>query len=217
MPAITRNQMKNSINNVPIVNLVKDVVPIRECAKGISYSNKKVNDSISNENLYLDKNHNCANDLKSELPEIDRKLRNNKRIDYSNMDMPTSILAKHTDSYYWCTSWNNYCDIVLDQLVYESRDPDYIFEEDYDDDEEPVEKKDISRAAIKKEVKQDLKENIVMNIDDETMNNIKNMKEFKMKILEKKQAKNMTYLPGGVNLVKDIIPTRECAKNISYN
>jgi flagellar biosynthesis protein FliP len=101
--------------------------------------------------------------------------------------------------------------------VYESRDPDYIFEEDYDDDEEPVEKQDISPEAIKKEVKQDLKENIVMNIDDETVNNIKNMKEFKMKILEKKQAKNMTYLPGGVNLVKDIIPTRKCAKNISYN
>jgi hypothetical protein len=37
MPAITRTQMKNSINNVPVVNLVKDVVPIRKCAKGKTY------------------------------------------------------------------------------------------------------------------------------------------------------------------------------------
>lgn len=46
MPAVTRNQMKNSKNinsiNVPIINLMKDVVPIRQCAKGISYSNKVV-------------------------------------------------------------------------------------------------------------------------------------------------------------------------------
>jgi hypothetical protein len=43
MPAVTRNQMKNSKNsvvNAPIINLVKDVVPIRQCAKGISYANK---------------------------------------------------------------------------------------------------------------------------------------------------------------------------------
>ena len=230
MPAITRNQMKNSINNVPIVNLVKDVIPIRECAKGISYSNNK---------------NNSVNGSKSGLAEIDRKLRNNKRIDYSNMDMPTSILAKHTDSYYWCSNWNNFCDIVLDQLVYESRDPDYIFEEDYDDDEleESVNLdlennkenivmniddetmnniKNMKEFKIKilekkqaKNIEQNNKENIVMNIDDETMNNIKNMKEFKTKILEKKQAKNVTYIPGAVNSVKDIIPTRECSeKNI---
>jgi hypothetical protein len=45
MPAITRNQMKNSKNsviNAPIINLIKDVVPIRQCAKGISYVNKVV-------------------------------------------------------------------------------------------------------------------------------------------------------------------------------
>ena len=33
MPIMTRNQMKNSINNVPVVNLVKDVIPTRECSK----------------------------------------------------------------------------------------------------------------------------------------------------------------------------------------
>jgi hypothetical protein len=44
MPAITRNQMKNAQNansdNVPVVNLVKDVVPIRQCArKGLDPQN----------------------------------------------------------------------------------------------------------------------------------------------------------------------------------
>jgi hypothetical protein len=46
MPAVTRNQMKNSKNsviNAPIINLMKDVVPIRKCAKGISYANNKPN------------------------------------------------------------------------------------------------------------------------------------------------------------------------------
>ena len=33
MPVMTRNQLKNSINNVPVVNLVKDVIPTRECSK----------------------------------------------------------------------------------------------------------------------------------------------------------------------------------------
>jgi hypothetical protein len=43
MPAVTRNQMKNSKNiNDPIINLMKDVVPTRQCAKGISYANKVV-------------------------------------------------------------------------------------------------------------------------------------------------------------------------------
>jgi len=44
MSPITRSQMKNSKNsvvNAPIINLMKDVVPIRKCAKGISYSNNK--------------------------------------------------------------------------------------------------------------------------------------------------------------------------------
>ena len=49
MPAVTRNQMKNSKNinsvNVPIINLVKDVVPIRQCAKGISYANNNIVES----------------------------------------------------------------------------------------------------------------------------------------------------------------------------
>ena len=54
MPAVTRNQMKNSKNinsvNVPIINLLKDVVPIRQCAKGISYANNKPNKVVvSNE------------------------------------------------------------------------------------------------------------------------------------------------------------------------
>lgn len=33
MPVITRNQLKNSISNTPVVNLMKDVVPIRQCVK----------------------------------------------------------------------------------------------------------------------------------------------------------------------------------------
>ena len=33
MPVTTRTQMKNSINNVPVVNLVKNVIPTRECSK----------------------------------------------------------------------------------------------------------------------------------------------------------------------------------------
>jgi|688.fasta_scaffold322977_1 hypothetical protein len=33
MPVMTRTQMKNSINNVPIVNLVKNVIPIPESSK----------------------------------------------------------------------------------------------------------------------------------------------------------------------------------------
>ena len=40
MPVITRTQInnsKNSINKVPVVNLMKDVIPIRECAKGKTY------------------------------------------------------------------------------------------------------------------------------------------------------------------------------------
>jgi hypothetical protein len=48
MPAITRNQMKNSKNsviNAPIINLIKDVVPIRQCAKGISYANNNIVES----------------------------------------------------------------------------------------------------------------------------------------------------------------------------
>ena len=33
MPVMTRNQLKNSINNVPVVNLVKNVIPTRESSK----------------------------------------------------------------------------------------------------------------------------------------------------------------------------------------
>lgn len=65
MPAITRNQMKNSKNsviNAPIINLIKDVVPTRQCAKGISYANKvvetndkKCSDLIANIKLLLKK------------------------------------------------------------------------------------------------------------------------------------------------------------------
>ena len=33
MPVVTRNQSKNSVANVPVVNLMKDVVPIRNCIK----------------------------------------------------------------------------------------------------------------------------------------------------------------------------------------
>ena len=63
MPAVTRNQIKNSKNtNDPIINLMKDVVPTRQCAKGISYSNKvvetndkKCSDLIANIKLLLKK------------------------------------------------------------------------------------------------------------------------------------------------------------------
>lgn len=53
MPAVTRNQMKNSKNSVvndPIINLMKDVVPTRQCAKENSYVNNKTsNVVVSNE------------------------------------------------------------------------------------------------------------------------------------------------------------------------
>ena len=70
------------------------------------------------------------------------KLRNGVRVDYSNMDMPTCIheteIADNIDIYNWATNYSDYCAIALKQSKYESKDADYIFEEDYDDDELPM-------------------------------------------------------------------------------
>jgi hypothetical protein len=51
------------------------------------------------------------------------------------------------------------------------------------------------------------KKNIFVTIDQAEINYIRSLPGFK----------NRVYLPGGVNLAKDFIPTRKCAKNISYS
>ncbi len=217
MTVITRNQMKNStIINTNITS---------------------INSNIIQEN--------------SMEKQPGRNLRNKKNVDYSGMDMPIYLCPESMNSIRELSTlqetpiyetfnadlYNNpkLSNIIKFQYYMEREDPDYIFEEDYDDDEleESVNldlQKNIDDETINniknmkefkmkilekrqaKNIEQNNKENIVMNIDDETMNNIKNMKEFKTKILEKKQAKNVTYIPGVVNSVKDVIPTSECPK-----
>ena len=235
MPVMTRTQInnsKNSINKVPVVNLMKDVIPIRECAKGKTYLYKTrkfitdIDTGIANilykgstknkRNLNkkikfvgIDENNNnnnssISNDIKFQTCNIIqensmekqsvRNLRNKKPVNYSNMDIPIYICPDSMNSIRELSAleetpiyetFNNdlhnnpkLSNIIKSQYYMEREDPDYVFEEDYDDDEiEELGKVEIpkvsksGRAKVTKERKEEIlqneknnKENIVMNI-----------------------------------------------------
>lgn len=102
----------------------------------ISYDYKFEKGNISASFEMLEKARQRINDEKNTSV---RKLRNVKKVNYSYMDMPTVIhakdIAENIDNYNWGTSYYNYCNIALKQLRYENLDPDYVYEEDFDDDE----------------------------------------------------------------------------------
>lgn len=101
-----------------------------------SYDYKFEKGNISASFEMLEKARQRINDEKNKSG---RKLRNVKKVNYSYMDMPTVIhakdIAENIDNYNWGTSYYNYCNIALKQMRYENLDPDYVYEEDFDDDE----------------------------------------------------------------------------------
>ena len=92
-----------------------------------------------NGNASFEKLEKARKRINNEKNKNSRKLRNVKKVDYSYMDMPSEFdlidLTNNFDKYGWGTSYKNYCKITDKYSLYESKDPDYVYEEDYDDDE----------------------------------------------------------------------------------
>jgi hypothetical protein len=147
MSVITRNQLKNSINNVPVVNLVKDVIPIRECAKG-----KTILDKIS-------------------------KL---------TIDIRTALAP------------------VVNLVNYLSK---------YSNDKINLDKKN----KFVSDIKNGLDEISRMEGNQQKLNQLTKIHNivttYRTNLIE---GFNLTYLPGGITVGNDGVPTRKCAKNISY-
>jgi hypothetical protein len=106
-----------------------------------------------------------------------RKLRDNTRINYSNMGgnyiyIEVDDLVNVVNS----ESESKQLQQMMNQLYrIEKQDTDYVFEEDYDDDEIEFNKQEVDKEQVKEQVKQDLQkvnENIVMKIDEKVSLNI---------------------------------------------
>ena len=241
MPVITRTQInnsKNSINKVPVVNLMKDVIPIRECAKGKTYlyktrkfitdidtgianilckgSNNKRNLNKKIKFVGIDENNNnnnsssISNDIKFQTCNIIqenstekqtvRNLRNKKPVNYSNMDIPIYICPDSMNSIRELSTleetpiyetFNNdlhnnpkLSNIIKSQYYMEREDPDYVFEEDYDDDEieelAQVKLKIISPKVSKEiltKVTKDVSKSLSKEVKETILQNEKNNKE----------------------------------------
>ena len=238
MPVITRTQInnsKNSINKVPVVNLMKDVIPIRECAKGKTYlyktrkfitdidtgianilckgSNNKRNLNKKIKFVGIDENNNnnnsssISNDIKFQTCNIIqenstekqtvRNLRNKKPV---NMDIPIYICPDSMNSIRELSTleetpiyetFNNdlhnnpkLSNIIKSQYYMEREDPDYVFEEDYDDDEieelAQVKLKIISPKVSKEiltKVTKDVSKSLSKEVKETILQNEKNNKE----------------------------------------
>ena len=236
MPVITRTQInnsKNSINKVPVVNLMKDVIPIRECAKGKTYLYKTrkfitdIDTGIANilykgstknkRNLNkkikfvgIDENSSISNDIKFQTCNIIqenstekqsvRNLRNKKPVNYSNMDIPIYLCPESMNSIRELSAleetpiyetFNNdlhnnpkLSNIIKSQYYMEREDPDYVFEEDYDDDEieelAQVKLKIISPKVSKEiltKVTKDVSKSLSKEVKETILQNEKNNKE----------------------------------------
>ena len=240
MPVITRTQInnsKNSINKVPVVNLMKDVIPIRECAKGKTYLYKTrkfitdIDTGIANilckgstknkRNLnkkskfvgideFNKNNNSISNDIKFQTCNIIqenstekqtvRNLRNKKPVNYSNMDIPIYICPDSMNSIRELSTleetpiyetFNNdlhnnpkLSNIIKSQYYMEREDPDYVFEEDYDDDEieelAQVKLKIISPKVSKEiltKVTKDVSKSLSKEVKETILQNEKNNKE----------------------------------------
>jgi hypothetical protein len=241
MPVMTRTQInnsnnsKNSINKVPVVNLMKDIVPIRQCAKGKTYlakTRKFITDidtgianilckgSKNNKNLnkktkfvndidIYETNYSISNDIKFQTCNIiqensvekqPRNLRNKKPVNYSNMDIPIYLCPESMNSIRELSSleetpiyetFNNdlhnnpkLSNIIKSQYYMEREDPDYVFEEDYDDDEiEGLSKVNIQIISpkVSKEiltkVTKDVSKSVNKEVKDIILQNERNNKE----------------------------------------
>ena len=255
MPVITRAQINNSNNseisnnskksnnskiskksNAPFVNLMKNVVPIRECAKGDTYLYKTrkfitdIDTGIANilckgskpkRNLNkkikfvgIDENNNnnssISNDIKFQTSNIIqensvekqtvRNLRSKKPVNYSNMDIPIYLSPESMNSIRELSTleetpiyetFNNdlhnnpkLSNIIKSQYYMEREDPDYVFEEDYDDDE--IEelaqvKVKITSPKVSKEiltkVTKDVSKSLSKEVKETILQNEKNNKE----------------------------------------
>ncbi len=93
-----------------------------------------------NANASFEKLERVRQRINNEKNKSTRKLRNVKKVDYSYMDMPSEFdlidLTNNFDKYGWGTSYRNYCDITDKYSRYENLDPDYVYEEDFDDDDD---------------------------------------------------------------------------------
>ena len=232
------NISKNSKNsNSPFVNLMKNVIPIRECAKDKTYlyktrkfitdidtgiANILCKDSNNKRNLNkkikfvgIDENNNnnnnsISNDIKFQMCNIIqenstekqtvRNLRNKKPVNYSNMDIPIYLCPESMNSIRELStleetpiyeSFNNdlhnnpkLSNIIKSQYYMEREDPDYVFEEDYDDDEieelAQVKLKIISPKVSKEiltKVTKDLTKSLSKEVKETILNNERNNKE----------------------------------------
>ncbi len=227
------NNSNNSINKFPVVNLMKDVIPIRECAKGKTYlaktrkfitdidtgianilhkdSNKKRNLNKKSKSVeFHETNYSISNDIKLQTSNIIqensvekqsvRNLRNKKPVNYSNMDIPIYLCPESMNSIRELSTleetpiyetFNNdlhnnpkLSNIIKFQYYMEREDPDYVFEEDYDDDEieglAKVNVKIISPKVSKEiltKVTKDVSKSVNKEVKDIILQNERNNKE----------------------------------------
>jgi hypothetical protein len=78
-----KNVQNVNSDNVPKVNLLKDVVPIRQCAKGISYANNKP--AESNQTDYLTMKINFVKKIKEQLVACDKAFGKNKKLLFAHV------------------------------------------------------------------------------------------------------------------------------------
>ena len=152
MPAVTRNQMKNSKNinsvNVPIINLIKDVVHIRQCAKGPTMEGLIVNmeDNVSYQ-TYLDKERLRINRFNEQRPK-----RNIKTVNYAGMDMNSDDEGEICVFKPWFENGKIIEKMSKRQLsdVNELDDEDYVLEEEQDEKEQDKKEQDKKEQVCKR-------------------------------------------------------------------
>jgi hypothetical protein len=190
MPVMTRNQIKNSNNNVPIVNLVKDIIPTRKCAKNNNKNNKNNNKTI------LDKTRNLTINIRNSLAPVVNLVSDIRKS--SNDNTILDKISKLT------IDIRNALSPVVNLVNYLSKSSN---------DKINIDKK----TKFVSDIKNGLDEISRMEGNQQKLNQLTKIHNivttYRTNLIE---GLNLTYLPGGVSLAKDCIPTRKCAQNISY-
>jgi hypothetical protein len=189
MPVMTRNQIKNSNNNVPVVNLMKDIIPTRKCAKN---NNKNKN----NNKTILDKTRNLTINIRNSLAPVVNLVSDIRKS--SNDNTILDKISKLT------IDIRNALSPLVKLVSYLSKSSN---------DKINLDKK----AKFVSDIKNGLDEINRMEGNQQKLNQLTKIHNivttYRTNLIE---GLNLTYLPGGVSLAKDGIPTRKCAKNISY-
>jgi hypothetical protein len=187
MPVMTRNQIKNSNNNVPIVNLVKDIIPTRKSAK---------NNNKNNNKTILDKTRNLTINIRNSLAPVVNLVSDIRKS--SNDNTILDKISKLT------IDIRNALSPVVNLVNYLSKSSN---------DKINLDKK----AKFVSDIKNGLDEISRMEGNQQKLNQLTKIHNivttYRTNLIE---GFNLTYLPGGITVGNDGVPTRKCAKNISY-